>query len=653
MRDYTERRRLARICTHKPPKGKAKEARERTKADLASWLLAFDPKAYPIPFSKDHFKVLSKLQDCIINGGLFAQAMPRGSGKTTMSIGAACFGLLNGYQKYIALIGSDEQAAVDMLAGVKAMLEYNELIWSAYPEVCNYVRHAQGQARKAQFQLTESGESSRLEWKTKEIIMPDVEGSLCAGSVMTCRGITGKIRGMRHVLKSGQVLRPTLAVCDDPQTRESANSPSQCLTRLRTIRGDVLGLSGPGEKMSCVIPCTIIYHEDLAAMLLDRKKSPEFIGETCRMIYAWPTKADMWEKYIELRREEFEKDDTRHEGSNEYYRGNRDEMDEGADVAWPERFDSDEISAVQHAHNLLADLGDDAFFSEYQNDPKILRSTEYEITRDIVASRVNDLPRLHAPPDAVLSTAMIDINYAGLHWVAAAWKRDLTGYVMDYGKHPGGRSKLVDEPGKLSETQIENLIWSGLTTLTTALASRPWIQDGQKHNLELITIDCGRWTTLVMRWIAQSRLPGVRVIASRGFGNAKYRQVNAIAAGDNWHRSKFKAGQAISHNADVWRMRAQKAFLNEPGAPGSISLYGSKPDEHKKFAAQIVSEQLVEYVETPTEKFYKWSLSSGSWNDLLDALVGSLVAASACGLGTRSNPRRPRPRRKRISMIKI
>jgi hypothetical protein len=470
---------------------------------------------------------------------------------------------------------------------------------------------------------------------------------------MTCRGITGKIRGMRHVLKSGEVLRPTFAVCDDPQTRESANSPSQCQTRLRTIRGDVLGLAGPGDKLSCIIPCTIIYNDDLAAMLLDRKKSPEFIGETCRMVYKWPTKTELWDKYVTMRREEFEHDDTTHQGSRDFYRANFDEMNEGASVGWEARFDSDEDSAIQHAHNLLADLGEEAFHSEYQNDPKILRSTQYEISKDLVCSRCNNLTRMHAPDDSVLSTAMIDINYHGLHWVATAWKRDLTGYIMDYGKHPGGRQKLVTDPGKLSETQVENLIWNGLTVLTKELAARPWIKAGKPHRLELITIDCGRWTSLVMRWIAQNPLPGVRVMASRGFGNSKYRQVNAIAYGDNWHRSKFKAGQAISHNADHWRMRAQKAFLNEPGSPGSISLYGSKPDDHKLFAAQIVSEQLVEYVETESTQFFKWAMTPGAWNDLLDALVGSLVAASSCGLGAMAQERRHKPRRKRISTIKI
>ena len=43
-------------------------------------------------------------------------------------------------------------------------------------------------------------------------------------------------------------------------------------------------------------------------------------------------------------------------------------MDDGAVVAWPERFNHDELSAVQHAMNLR--LQDErAFWAEYQNEP--------------------------------------------------------------------------------------------------------------------------------------------------------------------------------------------------------------------------------------------------------------------------------------------
>ena len=43
-------------------------------------------------------------------------------------------------------------------------------------------------------------------------------------------------------------------------------------------------------------------------------------------------------------------------------------MDEGADLSWKERFNHDELSAIQHATNLK--LQDEAaLFAEYQNEP--------------------------------------------------------------------------------------------------------------------------------------------------------------------------------------------------------------------------------------------------------------------------------------------
>ena len=44
-------------------------------------------------------------------------------------------------------------------------------------------------------------------------------------------------------------------------------------------------------------------------------------------------------------------------------------MDEGAAVAWPERFNVDELSAIQHAMNLLF-RNEPAFMAEMQNDPR-------------------------------------------------------------------------------------------------------------------------------------------------------------------------------------------------------------------------------------------------------------------------------------------
>jgi hypothetical protein len=71
-------------------------------------------------------------------------------------------------------------------------------------------------------------------------------------------------------------------------------------------------------------------------------------------------------------------------------------MDAGAVVAWPERYNQDEISAVQHAMNLR--LRDEAaFFAEYQNEPIIESEGEEMLSADQVAAKTGGVRRGEVP----------------------------------------------------------------------------------------------------------------------------------------------------------------------------------------------------------------------------------------------------------------
>jgi hypothetical protein len=101
--------------------------------------------------------------------------------------------------------------------------------------------------------------------------MPTVDGSLSSGSVISVDSLDSNIRGQVHTTIAGKMIRPDLVLVDDPQTRESAKSAEQTTQRLATLNGDVLGLSGPGKKISGLLTCTKIYAEDLADQILDPK----------------------------------------------------------------------------------------------------------------------------------------------------------------------------------------------------------------------------------------------------------------------------------------------------------------------------------------------------------------------------------------------
>ena len=217
--------------------------------------------------------------------------------------------------------------------------------------------------------------------------MPTIPGSKASGAIIKVAGITGRIRGMKFKRADGQSVRPSLVVIDDPQTDESARSISQCATRESILAGAVLGLAGPGKKIAGVMPCTVIRPGDMADNILDRDKHPEWNGERTKMVYAFPANEKLWAKYAEIRAESLRARTRAGDEATEFYRHNREEMDAGAVIAWPERYNHDELSAIQHAMNLK--LQDEAAFcAEYQNEPLPEETPQDdELTADQVAAR--------------------------------------------------------------------------------------------------------------------------------------------------------------------------------------------------------------------------------------------------------------------------
>ena len=111
--------------------------------------------------------------------------------------------------------------------------------------------------------------------------------------------------------------------------------------------------------MAGVMPCTIIRPDDMAANILDRDKHPLWQGERTQLVYKWPENNKLWAEYGELRADEMRADGDGSQAT-EFYKDNREAMDAGAVVAWPERFNHDELSAIPHAYNLR--IRDEAAF---------------------------------------------------------------------------------------------------------------------------------------------------------------------------------------------------------------------------------------------------------------------------------------------------
>jgi hypothetical protein len=352
---------------------------------------AYFPLTFHLPWSPDHLKVIAKVEQAVMRGGLFAMAMPRGSGKTTLAECACIWAVLNGHREFVCLIGSDEGHAMDMLESIKMELDGNELLLEDYPEVVYPIQSLDGIANRCNGQLYQ-GQRTHIGWTAREVVLPTMPGSVASGAIIKVAGITGRIRGMKYKRADGRTVRPTLVVLDDPQTDESARSLSQCATRESILAGAVLGLAGPGKKISGIMPCTVIRPGDMADSILDRDKHPEWNGERTKMVYSFPNSERLWARYAEIRAESMRQGNAGQEAT-EFYDLNREAMDDGAEIAWPERFNHDELSAIQHAMNLK--LQDEAaFFAEYQNEP-LPEDTEGddELTAEQIAAKINRFRR--------------------------------------------------------------------------------------------------------------------------------------------------------------------------------------------------------------------------------------------------------------------
>jgi hypothetical protein len=613
--------------------------RESCRYNLARFLKLYMPNAFNLEWSADHLVVIKKIQRCILDGGQFAEAMPRGSGKTSIMGGAALWAALYAHRRYVIIIGAKAANASSIMDTIMLACWKNDRVHADFQEVTCSVRQINGQANRSGSQ-TYHGEKTHVKWNKKGLKFPEIEGSESSGCVIEADGLGAAIRGKNMKLSDGTILRPDLALLDDPQTEESARSVKQCDDLEGLIEKAVLGLSGPDKKIAALMACTIIEKADLSDRFLDQKRHPEWRGECFRMVNKWPDEQDgMWEEYAEFRRGEKEGED-REEWerlANEYYAENQEAMDAGSEVAWEERKFDDELSALQNAENLLIDRGKVAFFSEYQNDPQEAKPALYKITPEIVVSKVNNIDQMEIPKGCAFLTCMVDVNPAyGLNWAVAGFMGDMTGFIVDYGKHPEGESKQLIQAGETEPVAI----FRGLKELTNILALKQYVYEGKRIPITLMLIDCGYQMTTVFRFVDWASVnstglaAGIKgMVCSRGRDAKKYRPTRAIGRpGNNLHLTEFdKKGRVIVHNGDYWKVHAQKAFLLPVGSKGSLSLYGSAPEIHKRMGIHMASEQLVEFLQGDVADSYNWHMQPGTKNDLLDAVIGCCVAASFAG----------------------
>ena len=616
--------------------------RDSCRLDFRLFCETYAAESFPLAWSPDHLTAIAKIEAAVLRGELFAFAMPRGSGKTTLCEWACLWALLNGHRQFIVLIGSDQAIAEQMLDSIKSHLEQNDLLAADYPEATYPIRALEGINARARGQ-TIDGTPTKIEWTADQITLATVPGGASSGAAVRVAGITGRIRGLRHTRPDGKTIRPDLVLIDDPQTDESAASPSQCATRERTLSGAILGLAGPGKTIAGLCTVTVIRTDDLADRLLDRQRHPSWQGERTKLVYEWPDAEDAWSQYAELRREG-QRDGTGTGAADEFYRQRQAEMDKGARVAWTERKAIGDLSAIQHAWNLRIDRGEAAFNAEFQNAPLADDITTDKLDKRQLVLRATNIARGIVPAGHTKLTAFVDVQDRLLYWLVASWSESFGGHVIAYGAHPDQGSSYFEAASARKTLALatpgagfEAALRAGLDETARLLLARDWQrEDGVPMRISQLMVDAN-WgqSTAVVRNFARSSPFAASILPSRGKGVGASgtpmgpRKNRGDRAGLNWLVGKTAEGTQIeaTYDTNFWKTFVSARLRLGLGDPEAIMLHSG---HHEMLIEHLVAEFPVR-VEARGRSVDEWK-SVARENHWWDCLVGCAVAASITGL---------------------
>jgi hypothetical protein len=645
------------------------DRRAACEKDFRRFCETYFPAAFALAWSGDHLKVIAKIEAAVLRGGQFAEAMPRGSGKTTLAEVACIWAILYAHRRFVCLIGATAARARSMLESIKTEFECNDALLEDFPASICPIRRLERIHNRAGGQ-TLDGEPTRIIWTVDKVVMPTVAGSPASGAILVVTGISsGNIRGQKHKLAEGHIMRPDLAIIDDPQTTKSAWSESQSARREALLAGDVLGMAGPGKKIAAILCATVIRPGDMADSILNRDKHPEWQGERMKMVYAFPTNEKLWDEYAKIRAESLKADGDGHEAT-EFYAAHRAEMDEGAIVAWPARHNPDEVSAIQHAMNLkLRD--EQAFWAEYQNEPLALAQGDEDVlSADQIAAKTSGRKRGEMPLGANHLTMFIDVHDRLLYWMACAWEDDFTGYIVDYGAYPDQRRQyftLRDARATLARaapgTGKEGAIQAGLKALADAHLAREWKRDdGAVMQVGRCLVDAGYVPDTVYLAIRRSGRAAV-LMPSKGIGVgasskpfAEYKRRKGNLAGHYWRVPTVRGTRelrTVHIDTNYWKSFVHARLAVAMGDRGCLSIFGTKAEEHRLLSEHLAAEYRVR-TEARGRTVDEWKLKASAVdNHWLDCLVGCAAAASMLGVSLfrGAAPKKVKRNRKHVAYL--
>lgn len=580
----------------------------------------------PPPKGKE---VLEQMATAISAHNNYLICMSRGSGKSSYIECVTLYALARGLQKYVVIISNNARAASGLLSDLwRAISEPDTPFAQDYPNVCFPFQVCKGSYRRRQLYKGQSTEIQKTANNITLARLRDDKGNELpsSGSIVTVRGISGGLRGMKH----GK-LRPSLVLLDDLQTTEIAENPEQVEKLMTLIRKDVMNLGGK-ERLSILQTATPICPEDLVEKF---KNDINWKTTIFKAIEKFPkdlkSNDSLWAQYFRL----FDAESitgSGHAESLEFYKKHQSQMDDGAEVFNPYRFSLKDghISAIQKLLEIQHVIGNAAFQSEYQMSP-VKNTYSIDISPNKVLTKISNHKECEIPDGHVFVAGAIDLNTSYAATAAlVAFKPDTTSTVIWHETFP------INIDQKLPDAAYNAAVHEVLTQVCSTIK-------GLNIKIDGLAIDAGgrNWDAVCGFAKVAMRTIGIPACAFAGrsanifnpFVRSRLRDAigRTVLCGDAQEHVKNGAGKKyVFFDADFYKEAVQKALICPIGAVGSCTLYFGDADEHRDFAIQVCNEKLRFVQHKAGRDIYNWATKEP--HDYLDCMSMCYAVAASQGV---------------------
>lgn len=220
---------------------------------LRTFCLTYLKKHFPEPFCEMHDDLFQAVDDYIPGGGKrVARIAPRKFGKTTIiSLGLPLYMLAYYRKQFILMIGESSQVAEGNLATLVQEVESNERLLRDFPHLAP--------AKDPKGQL--------VKWTDEQVVF-------VSGQTVMAKGMGSRMRGIKYRHK-----RPDLAIIDDPESPETADTFLKRMRHRRWFGGTFLGLGD--DRWDIYVIANLPHHDSLISHLV---RSEEWNGKLWRAI---------------------------------------------------------------------------------------------------------------------------------------------------------------------------------------------------------------------------------------------------------------------------------------------------------------------------------------------------------------------------------